>query len=418
MTVRFLLYALPTSMLVSLCGCDNTPAPKDPISPSRAATPTDVELLRSLPYIGYSEEKAEAGRNGVYVWDKNRTYPGYNLCCSTRLCLVELIDPTGQVIHAWQFSPCYRWDKFTLFPNGDLLVAAKYLPAGIEHPREEDRQQFLETLFLLKLSWHGEVIWKSAHPVHHDVEITPRDHILTLTTIFRRIPAINAQVDIRDDFIALFSLDGTPLDEISLCDVLHAHPPFTFASRKINESRNEIDLLHSNSTEWMRHEHLATKHPIYAPSNVLVCIRHQDTIAVIDWDKKKTIWTWGQGMISGPHDATVLENGHILLFDNGLDRGWSRVLELDPVTEKIAWEYKAPHPPDFFCTRRGTNQRLPNGNTLIANSDRGHAFEVTSEGKTVWEYYNPHLNEEGYRATISQVKRYEASYIEDILKRF
>jgi hypothetical protein len=32
---------------------------------------------------------------------------------------------------------------------------------------------------------------------------------------------------------------------------------------------------------------------------------------------------------------------------------------------------------------------LPNGNTLITESDRGRAFEITRSGRVVWEYYNP-----------------------------
>jgi len=33
---------------------------------------------------------------------------------------------------------------------------------------------------------------------------------------------------------------------------------------------------------------------------------------------------------------------------------------------------------------------LPNGNTLITESENGKAFEVTPEGKIVWEFFNPH----------------------------
>ena len=42
-----------------------------------------------------------------------------------------------------------------------------------------------------------------------------------------------------------------------------------------------------------------------------------------------------------------------------------------------------------FPRRGGSAQRLPNGNTLIAETDRGHAFEVTKDGEIVWEFYTP-----------------------------
>jgi hypothetical protein len=33
--------------------------------------------------------------------------------------------------------------------------------------------------------------------------------------------------------------------------------------------------------------------------------------------------------------------------------------------------------------------RLPNGNTLVSESDSGRAFELTPEKEIVWEYLNP-----------------------------
>src|SRR3546814_19873821 len=38
---------------------------------------------------------------------------------------------------------------------------------------------------------------------------------------------------------------------------------------------------------------------------------------------------------------------------------------------------------------RSAQQRLPNGNTLITESDGGRAIEVSPEGDVVWEYVNP-----------------------------
>jgi hypothetical protein len=51
--------------------------------------------------------------------------------------------------------------------------------------------------------------------------------------------------------------------------------------------------------------------------------------------------------------------------------------------------YTAPIPGDFNSPRYGGSKRLPNGNTLICNSDSGEFFEVTSENEVVWKYINP-----------------------------
>jgi hypothetical protein len=177
----------------------------------------------------------------------------------------------------------------------------------------------------------------------------------------------------------------------------------------------DIDLLHANTVEFMRHRHLVGRHAIYSLDNVLVTIRHQDVVAVIDWPGKKLVWAWGQGVLSGPHAGTVLENGNILIFDNGLNRGWSRVVEVDPLARKIVWEYKAPDPKKLFTVGRGAAQRLANGNTLISNSDRGQVLEVTPGGEVVWEFLNPLTDSKGRRATITRMKRYEPGFVGTLL---
>jgi len=46
------------------------------------------------------------------------------------------------------------------------------------------------------------------------------------------------------------------------------------------------------------------------------------------------------------------------------------------------------------------------GNTLITESDKGHVFEVTREGKIVWEFYSPEVNRaKKQRMTINQLMR-------------
>ena len=113
----------------------------------------------------------------------------------------------------------------------------------------------------------------------------------------------------------------------------------------------------------------------------------------------------------------MLSTGHLLVFDNGLSRGWSRAVELDPIDKKVVWTYTAPGRTSFFTVSRGSAQRLPNGNTLLAQSDSGRAFEVTPRGATVWEYWNPFRNARGDRATIVRMRRLERSTIRAIVSR-
>jgi hypothetical protein len=73
------------------------------------------------------------------------------------------------------------------------------------------------------------------------------------------------------------------------------------------------------------------------------------------------------------------------------------VLEINPVTLEIVWQYTArtagfvPVAEDskFFSHYASGAQRLPNGNTLIVETAYGRIFEVTPQSEIVWEFLNP-----------------------------
>ena len=125
--------------------------------------------------------------------------------------------------------------------------------------------------------------------------------------------------------------------------------------------------------------------------NWLITARHGSIILILDQNRKiawKAVAHDIPGHIEGPHGAQILSTGNMLIFDNGRYRGRSRVIEIDPLTKTIIWEYSRK---DFFTLSQGYAQRLPNGNTLITESEKGHAFEITGEGDVVWELYNPDM---------------------------
>ena len=61
--------------------------------------------------------------------------------------------------------------------------------------------------------------------------------------------------------------------------------------------------------------------------------------------------------------------------------------------DKPTWVYMAPDTMSFYSPFISGAQRLKNGNTLINEGARGRFFEVTPDGKTVWEYLNPYRGE-------------------------
>jgi len=154
--------------------------------------------------------------------------------------------------------------------------------------------------------------------------------------------------------------------------------------------------------------------------------RNISTIVRVNRQSGAIDWTIGAPPLSGQHAPTPLDNGNILLFDNGpfrTDTGvqpFSRALEIDPRTNAIVWKYQdgtAPGSHHFLFSSRISNaQRLPNGNTLINEGLYGRLFEVTADGDVVWEYVNPHFGPEsaapkGQTNSVFRAYRYSADEI-------
>jgi outer membrane protein assembly factor BamB len=131
--------------------------------------------------------------------------------------------------------------------------------------------------------------------------------------------------------------------------------------------------------------------------NVLASLRSVSAVIIISKETGEVIWHLDSTVVAQQHCATELENGNILIFDNGALRHHtsavnSRVIEVNRETKQIVWEYTdRTFPMAFFTPFMGSAQRLRNGNTFITEAAFGRMFEVTPEGKTVWEYVNPHL---------------------------
>ncbi|OMP31470.1 hypothetical protein BKM32_07055 [Mangrovimonas sp. DI 80] len=103
----------------------------------------------------------------------------------------------------------------------------------------------------------------------------------------------------------------------------------------------------------------------------------------------------------------LVDEGKILLYNNGNGRPelFSSVDIIEPPVDEFnnyiyeagqaygpevaEWQYTDTPMTDLFSRIMSSAQRLPNGNTLICDSDSGYFFEIDSEENKVWEYINP-----------------------------
>jgi hypothetical protein len=379
----------------------------------RASAPSEAEVqrLKTLGYLDTIEDATEddASRSGVQRLDTSRVAPGYTLYTDRSRAEARLIDAQGRERHRWTDPKGARWIRARLLPGGDLVAV------GTEARRPTRKRT---RRFVLRMTWGGEPRWRRSLRVHHDIENLPNGRLLTLTMRKRELPEIHPSIAVRDDSIQELSADGAVLGAVSLYETL-SQGPHAITWKEVAPSKGKggarVDLVHANSVVSFDQPHLAGRSPLYRETNLLVTSRHQDVIAVIDWATRELLFTWGQDELSGPHDAVWLANGNFLVFDNGLGRNWSRVIELDPLARAIVWEYKAPEPEEFYSATRGSAQRLPNGNTLITNSGRGQIFEIAPNGDVVWEFLNPNFNMKGKRWALGRAYRYPTSFIDDLI---
>jgi hypothetical protein len=75
------------------------------------------------------------------------------------------------------------------------------------------------------------------------------------------------------------------------------------------------------------------------------------------------------------------------------------------ISNQVVWIYCSKNDQNFFSTIGGSEQRFPNGNTLICSDAQGHLFEVTygsglTSPQLVWEYINP-VTEDGIKSVIT-----------------
>ena len=87
--------------------------------------------------------------------------------------------------------------------------------------------------------------------------------------------------------------------------------------RKYQYGKDAWDIYHTNSIEVIERDIYDGDKKIFEKGDVLFCIRHMNTIGVIDVEKEEIVWYWGHGDLEYPHHASLLDNNNIMVFDNG-----------------------------------------------------------------------------------------------------
>ena len=190
----------------------------------------------------------------------------------------------------------------------------------------------------------------------------------------------------------------------------------------------EVDADGNRIWEWHAAEHLDPDHHILtfndlrdewshgntvAPldgDRVMFSFRNISTVGTIDKKSGEITWQLGDRVLAQQHDPNLLANGNVLIYDNGSHRKhtglpFSRVIEVDPSTNEIVWQYQDSPAYNFFSPYISGARRLANGNTLITEGMFGRIFQVTPEGEVVWEFINPYFYDDAEGQVVNRVFR-------------
>ncbi|MFT5232507.1 MAG: hypothetical protein ACI9UK_000387 [Candidatus Krumholzibacteriia bacterium] len=343
----------------------------------------EIKRLQSLGYAGGSQPVSTF--TGTTINQPDFAAPNLRFYLSGHAPGATLIDPAGHVLHTWQFSyaQCIsaniNGEKPFLADNKrttDCWRRARLLPDG-------GVLAIFEGHGLVRLDRESQLVWSYAGACHHDLDLAADGSIYILTREARVLPRFHPRKPVLLDFITHLSPDGIELAKI---DVMEAFANSIYASY-LGLLGEAGDIFHTNTLELLDGS-LAHESPAFKEGNFLISIREIGVVAIIDPQVKQVVWALS-GMWQAQHQPTLLENGNLLIFDNQGHFGQSKVVELDPLTQQIVWEFSNSSEAPFYSETCGSSQRLENGNTLITESDNGRAFEISAAGDIVWEFRNP-----------------------------
>ncbi len=366
----------------------------------------------------------------------------------------RLIDMNGNLVHLWKGPFGFPNE---VLPGGLLLMSRGAWKDGPEEAVEIQIRDFADQVLWKFNRWfEGKAndgdgkMWVARQ--HHDLQIRgyripdykapdfTRGILLVLGHHNVKNDKINRNMELLDDVVyevdmatgeVIWSWKAAEhVDEMGFDKA--AFKAMQSYSSKYTGGSNGFDWFHQNCASYVGpNKWFDQGDQRFHPDNIILASRHAGILAIVDHGTGKIVWRAGPyyrdgddkklGWIIGPHNVHIIPKGlpgegNIMVYDNGgysgygppndmapdgimnMRRYYSRVIEFNPITKDIVWEYS---PTSLKISEQqfgykefspfvSSAQRLPNGNTLITEGANGRAFEVTRDLEVVWEYISPY----------------------------
>jgi hypothetical protein len=339
--------------------------------------------------------------------DRARSWPGYTFFSGFHAGQygVFLMTMEGEVVHQWPLSLDEMW-KAARMP-GEPEATMEIGIHGAVLLRNGDVIMNVAGGALSHVDRCGNYIYAIDVDAHHSVDVLPDGSALTpgqRKETERREdrpqlePGPSGYYD--DDTVALISPTGELLKQRSIIDLLYESDlgGMLLLGNGSTYRSDVEDPLHTNDVEYLTPE-MAGAFSMFEAGDLMVSMRNLATLAVLDGNTWRIKW-FTTGPFFGQHDPDFMPNGHILLYDNRITGdqpklGYSRVLEIDPRTREVVWQYAGTDQDPMYSSLGGRVQLLPNGNVLAVEPQGGRIVEIARNNgdDVVWEFVN--LQEDG-----------------------
>jgi hypothetical protein len=385
----------------------------------------------------------------VGLFYNHNALPGYVLFSPIGSTSTFLIDKCGKKVHEWQSA--YRPGQAVyLLPDGNLLRTGDANNPSFSAGGSGGLIEKLD--WNSNVLWRY-FISDSNQCQHHDACPLPNGNVLAISWERKTKPQAVAQgrnpatTNVNFWSEKIIELEPLSSDSARIVWEWHVwdHLIQHFDSAKPNWAvvADHPELIHLNfsgtaaNSDWLHINSVA-----YNPQldQVMLSSHNFNEVWIIDHSTTTAeaashsggahhkggdlLYRWGnpqayergtntERMLFGQHNAHWIEPGlpdenKIMIYNNGNGRpaGFYSTVEIlmppldisgnytltagqayGPLSSTVV--YQAPNPTDFYSSSISGAQRLPNGNTLICEGNKGNFFEADAAQNLVWKYVNP-----------------------------
>ncbi len=312
---------------------------------------------------------------------------------------IRVIDRNGEIVHSW------RPDWFKIWPDNDANIPTNRKPKnqpgatlhGVQILPDGGVLLNFELLSTIRLDACGAVRWKLDNLGHHAIFLAEDNTIWVPTERYIRFGDTgydNHTAPLKSWTIQNISMDGEILQTVEVLDILRRNDLLGLMHLSTLDNAGTLvggDTLHLNDVEVFPS---GMESEIFEPGDLMLSLRNINTILVVDpVDFRVKFQSTGQ--VLRQHDPDFAPDDKILVFDNRnldpfveADQLYSRIVELDARTGQSRVVFSGQSAARFYSQTMGRQQKLDNGNFMIASTREGRALEVSADGRLLWQYFN------------------------------